>query len=263
MTAALTGSRVLVTGATQNIGRGIADAFAAAGAHVAILARDGHRATEVAEELKAKYAVPTIGVSADVRDEAAVNAAMVQVTDAFGGLDVVVNNAGHTLYKSVEGQTLAEWDFIMDVSVKGSLLCIRAALPHLKASGNGVILFTSGINTVRALDMYSAATASRGALNALTVQLSCELAPWNIRVNTVQLGPTGTPTGSNDMEGRTEEYDYIPLRRIGRPDDVGSAMVFLASPKASYITGIVLPVDGGLSAAIPGYNNQPHAEAVS
>jgi len=254
---------VLVTGATQNIGLGIAQAFAAEGANVAVLSRTLERTQEAAAELEQKFGIRSLGVAADVRNEAEVSAAVATVERELGGIDVLVNNAGHTLYKSVDGQSLPEWDFVMDVTVKGSLLCIRAALPALKRSGSGSILFTSGINTVRALDMYSAASASRGALNALTVQLSCELAPWNIRVNTVQIGPTGTPTGSDEMEGRDAEYDYIPLRRIGRPEDVGNAMVFLASQRASYVTGVIFPLDGGLTAAIPGYANQPHADAVS
>ena len=263
MPSDLSGKSVLVTGGTQNIGLGIVEAFAAAGANVAVLSRTLERSEQVASDMAAKFGVRAIGVAADVRDEEVVNAAVAEVGRSFGGLDALVNNAGHTLYKSVDGQTLEEWDFIMDVSVRGSLLCIRAALPHLKRSGSGTILFTSGINTVRALDKYSAASASRGALNALTVQLSCELAPWNIRVNAVQLGPTGTPTGTDQMEGRDPEYGYIPLRRIGWPEDVGNAMVFLASPQASYLTGVILPLDGGLAAVIPGFENQPHAEAVS
>ena len=265
MTTALGGPglRVLVTGGTQNIGLGIAEAFASSGASVAVLSRQADQAKLVADDLADRFAVTTAAVTADVRDEAAVGAAVAEVGQRLGGLDVLVNNAGHTLFKSIDGQTLEEWDTVMDVSVRGSLLCIRAALPMLKESGRASILFTSGVNAVRALDKYSAASASRGALHSLTVELACELAPWNIRVNTVQLGPTGTPTGSDQMEGRPEEFDYIPLRRIGWPQDVGNAMAFLASPRAAYITGVVLPVDGGLSAAIPGYINQPHADAVS
>ena len=118
----------------------------------------------------------TAAVAADVRDEATVSAAIAEAGERLGGLDVLVNNAGHTLFKSIDDQTLEEWDTVMDVSVRGSLLCIRAVLPMLKDSGRASILFTSGVNAVRALDKYSAASASRGALHSLTIELACELA---------------------------------------------------------------------------------------
>jgi NAD(P)-dependent dehydrogenase (short-subunit alcohol dehydrogenase family) len=262
------GKVVLVTGATQNVGLGVARAFAGGGASVVVNSRDLARSEAVAKQLEQETGAATLGVAADVTDEADVAAMVGQVADRFGRLDVLVNNAGRTLFKPIDVQTLAEWDAVMDLTVRGSLLCIRACLPLLKTAGaeqrgGPSILFTSAINAARALDDYSAASASRGAINSLTIELAGELAAFGIRVNAVQIGPTGTPTGSDEMEGRPEEMAVIPLKRIGWPDDVGHAMVFLASERASYLTGVVLPLDGGLSAVLAGYGSFTHAASAS
>src|SRR3989337_3415323 len=133
----------------------------------------------------------------------------------------------------------------MTINWSGYFLCIQHAGKMMKEQGSGVIINISAGSGERSSPGGAAYSVSKGAINSLTRQAAVDLAPYNIRVNGIISGLVGTPIGKKEMSGRKSEYDSIPLRRIGQPEEVAEAALFLASEKSSYITNAILPVDGG------------------
>lgn len=229
----------LVTGSTHNIGLGIARVFAREGAKVIVHSRHEEDAKRVADDLSGDY------LTADVENADDVDALFRRVRDRHRTLDILVNSVAHSSKSGILETSLEEWNRILTVNLTGYFLCIRHAAEIMKNSGGGSIINISAGSGERASPGTAAYSVSKGAINALTRQAAVELAPHNIRVNGIISGIVGTPIGRRDMGNRKPEYDAIPLRRIGRPDEVAEAAVFLASEKASYITNTILPVDGG------------------
>lgn len=245
---ALENKVALVTGASRGIGRAIALALARAGANVAINYRTGaDPAAAVAADIEA-LGRRAITVGADVRDPDAVTRMVATVRETLGGLHVLVNNAG------VAGPgLLAEisddaWDWMIDVNLKGTFLCCRAAVPHLLASGGGSIVnISSNAGQTGGTPHQVAYAASKAGLFGLTKALARELAGQRIRVNCV--APTSVATemvGERSPDEIAERTRSIPLGRFGQPDEVAQAVVFLANDEtASFITGQTLFVNGG------------------
>lgn len=244
------GQRVLVTGAARGIGRAISEAFAADGASV--VATD----VNLAElEALAASTAPARGGSIttavlDVRDEAGI-ARLAE----DGGFDVFVHVAGGVLGQKrqpVEAVPPADWDAIYDVNVRGAFMVARALVPAMKAKGAGKMVFiSSGAGLGVSLTGIQAYASAKAALISLARQLAHELGPFGINVNAVAPGFLRT---SPDYERQWASYgeagqqamlESIPLRRIGQPDDISNAVLFLASPFASWITGQTLSVSGG------------------
>ena len=245
----LAGKVALVTGAASGFGRGIARVFAREGARVAVLDLHGEGAKAVAAEL----GPAAIGVTCDVADGAAVRAAVEATLQAFGRLDVVVNNAGisHRNRPMLEiGE--AEYDRVFAVNVKSIYHMTQATLPVLRRQGPGGVILnvgsTAGIRPRPGLTWYN---ASKGAVNLLSKSMAVELAPEGIRVNCIApvIGETAlleTFMGVPDTpENRARFIATIPLGRMSRPDDVAEAALYLVSDRASLVTGVVLEVDGG------------------
>jgi NAD(P)-dependent dehydrogenase (short-subunit alcohol dehydrogenase family) len=235
----------LVTGSTHNIGLGIARAFAREGAKVIVHSRHEEDAKKIAGEIRGDYFV------ADVAQPEQVAALFDHILKQHGRLDILVNSVAHSTSGGVLEVSLDEWNRIMTINLTGYFLCIQHAGKIMKEKGGGAIINISAGSGERSSPGGAAYSVSKGAINSLTRQAAVDLAPY-IRVNGIISGLVGTPIGQKDMGSRKPEYDMIPLRRIGQPEDVAEAAVFLASDKASYITNTILPVDGGRLNAMTG-----------
>ncbi|PSM40426.1 oxidoreductase [Streptomyces dioscori] len=238
---------VLITAAGQGIGEATAHRFAAEGANVLVTDRDATRAKRVADAIEAAggTAVP---YACDVADPAAVDAAVTTAVDSFGRLDVLVNNAYacHTDPASFEEHEDGPWYEDFEITLHGAYRCIRAALPHLVAAGGrGAIVNIGSVNAEQHFGSH-AYSAAKAALASLTRTVAVESAPRGVRVNLVEPGTIRT----NAWDGRGEFLEraaaHYPLGRVGEPADIASAVAFLASADAAWITGVTLPVDGGL-----------------
>ena len=241
--AKLEGKVALITGAAVGLGEGIAEVYAKYGAKLVLAAR-GARVLEFAEELRAA-GYEAIGVRTDVTDKESVLNLVKNALDTYGTIDVLVNNAGVSESTPFTEYTEETFDKVMDLNVKGVFNATRAASECMIAKGNGVILSTSSMVSIYGQPSGFAYPASKFAVNSLTVSLARELGPKGIRVNAVAPGITLTDM----MKAVPKEVidpliKQIPLRRLGQPEDIANAFVFLASDEASYITGVVLSVDG-------------------
>jgi 3-oxoacyl-[acyl-carrier protein] reductase len=229
----------LVTGSTHNIGLAIVRAFAREGATVIAHSRHAEDAKRVAEETHGDY------FAADVARAEEVARLFDHIRNRHGRLDILVNGVAHSAKAGVLETTLEEWNRILTVNLTGYFLCIQHAAKLMKSHGGGSIINISAGSGERSSPGGAAYSVSKGAINSLTRQAAVDLAPFNIRVNGLISGLVGTPIGQKDMGARKPEYDIIPLRRIGKPEEVAEAALFLASDKAGYITNAILPVDGG------------------
>ena len=229
----------LVTGSTHNIGLGIARAFAREGAKVIVHSRHEEDAKKIAGEIRGDY------FTADVAIPVQIAAMFDHIRKQHGRLDILVNSVAHSTTGGVLDVSLDDWNQIMTINLTGYFLCIQHAGKMMREQACGAIINISAGSGERSSPGGAAYSVSKGAINSLTRQAAADLAPYNIRVNGIISGLVGTPMGQKDMGNRKPEYDMIPLRRIGQPEDVAEAAVFLASDKASYITNTILPVDGG------------------
>ena len=237
----------IVTGAGQGFGLGIAETFAREGAHVACLDFDAAKAEAAAAALGA----PAIAVHADVSKPLDVQRAVAETVKAFGGLDILINNAGtsHRNRPMLE-ITPEEIDRIFGVNVKGIVMLSQAAIPHMRARGGGVIVnigSTAGLRPRPGLTVYN---ASKGAVHILTKSMAVEFAPDKIRV--VALAPVAGETpllatflGEDTPERRAAFRATVPLGRFSTPQDLANSALFLSSDEAAFLTGVVMEVDGG------------------
>ncbi|MGH1587033.1 SDR family NAD(P)-dependent oxidoreductase [Methylobacterium phyllosphaerae] len=237
----------LVTGAARGIGLATATRFLAEGWTVALLDIDGPGVEAAAARLDRPEAV--LAVTADVSDPEAVAAAMRQVSERFGRLDALVNNAGIAIFKPLMLTTFADWSRVLAVNLSGPFLCTQAAVPLLSERGGSVVNITS-ISGLRASTLRTAYGTSKAALAQLTKQQAVELAQHGIRVNAVAPGPVDTAMAKavHSPEIRADYHDAVPLGRYGLESELAEAIVFLCSDRASFVTGQQLAVDGGFEA---------------
>jgi 3-oxoacyl-[acyl-carrier protein] reductase len=239
----LGGRTALVTGSTRGIGRAIADTLAGAGARVAIVGRDAGRAEDVARTVGRGAA----GFACDVADIASMTALVENVEKAFGQIDILVNNAGLTRDNILFRLKDDDWDAVLDANLRGAFVAIRAASRGMMKRRWGRIINIASVVGIIGNKGQANYAASKAGLIGLTKSVAKELASRNILINAVAPGFIETDmTAAMTPEARETLSEQIPLERLGTPNDVAAVVAFLASDLASYITGQVLVVDGGL-----------------
>ena len=259
MSTELPGKVCVVTGAGSGIGRATALEMSARGAKVVVSDHDADTVADTAERVRgAGGAVEP--VVADVTSTEQVEALMARAVEVYGRIDVLHNNAGvhETAFAdATSSETLTEdaWDRVMDVNVKGTWRCARAAFPHLRSGGGGVILNSCSVVAFQAFPMGPAYCASKGAIMSLTRSMATDWAPYKIRVNSYAPGVIETPflagyfEAADDADAaRDAMLSSHLIKRLGQAEDIAKVVCFLASDDASFITGSCYTVDGGLLA---------------
>ena len=249
----LQGKTALVTGASRNIGRAIAIAFAAEGADLVLNTRSNREELDgVAAECR-KHGVRVSALLADVGDAAAVDAMVAQAQAEVGPIDVLVCNAAIRPHKAITDTSIEEWHRVMAVNLHAAFYLARAVVPAMKERRRGSIIALGGQSSLTSRPNTSAVTTSKTGLLGLVRALAAELGPWGIRANMVAPGYIDTerryaewyPEFRQAPPTAPAELEKIPLRRLGRPEDIADACAFLASDASAYVTGDVLRVMGG------------------
>ena len=246
----LTGKAVIVTGATSGIGRAAARAFAEHGAHVLLVGRDRDALTEVERSLAASPG-QAVACAADVTDEQAPGLIVGAAVRGFGGVDVLVNAAGIIATGTLEHTDDVLWDQMMAVNVRAPFRLMREARPHL-IDRRGAVVNVSSVNGLRAFSGVLAYCVSKAAVDHLTRCAALEFAPLGVRVNAVNPGVTVTNLHRRSGMGESQYAAFLerskethPLGRPGRPEEVASLILYLASDQAEWMTGETIPIDGG------------------
>jgi 3-oxoacyl-[acyl-carrier protein] reductase len=243
----LEGKIALVTGGSRGIGAAIAKRLAAEGASVAITYSKGtDAAASVVKAIEGAGGKAT-AIQADAVDAEAIKGAVEKTVAAFGGLDVLVNNAGTAIPKTFEETTLEEMDRMFEINVRGTLVATQAALKHME-SGGRIIMIGSCVGERTLTPGLVAYSATKGAVKMFTQGLSREVGSRGITVNNVQPGPIDTDLNPAAGEWAAPQKAVTALGRYGDVDEVAALVAFVASPESSYITGANLTVDGGTNA---------------
>ncbi|MBW8012745.1 MAG: glucose 1-dehydrogenase [Chloroflexi bacterium] len=248
----LEGKIAIITGGSRGIGRSIALGYANAGADVVIVSRTQEDVERVAEEAEA-FGARSLGLPVDVTNSTSVRQMTEKILDTFGRIDVLVNNAGISpVYTNVLKVKEEDWDRIIDVNLKAPFLCCQAVGRAMVEQNEGKVINIASVGATTGLPKFIAYCASKGGLVQITRVLASEWATNNIQVNAIAPGYVETDMTSGLDETPWLKEDIIqrtPMERLAQPDEVVGAAIFLASQASSYITGHILYVDGGWSAA--------------
>lgn len=240
----LNGKRALVTGGSRGIGAAIALALAENGADVAFTYQNSaEKAVAVVKSIE-KTGQRAVSIQADSADPEAIERSVSEAIAALGGIDILVNSAGIGLNATIADLNLQDYQALMDINVRAPVLFTKAVIPHLTAGGR-IISIGSGLGERVPFQGVTAYAMSKAALTSFTRGLSRELGPAGVTVNLVQPGSTATDANPQDGPAADFQRGLSSLGRFGEPHEVANAVVFLASPAASAITGAILNVDGG------------------
>ena len=238
----------LVTGASRGIGRACAIALGKAGFTVAVNYNSNEAAADEVVNIIKEAGSDAMKVKANVSDLNEVKAMMREVTKTYGRLDVLVNNAGIVQDEFVLMMTPDTIDKCLDLNIKGYLYCSQQAALKMFSKKKGCIINMSSVSSKLAVPGQSVYSSTKGAVNSMTQTMAKELAPYGIRVNAVAPGFIATDMVDKLPEDKKAQYiDEIPLKRFGRPEEIGDVVAMLASDACSYLTGQVIVLDGGLS----------------
>jgi len=252
----LSGQVALITGGNRGIGKAIAEVFAQAGAKLALVARTANLLEEVAAEIRQTHPAQqqaeapqqlVLTFPADIADETQVNQVVQEIVDTWGRVDILVNNAGLISFGPITQIDPSDWQRVIDVNLTGAYLCSRAVAPLMEQQKSGRIINIASISAqtggVSGGVHYA---ASKGGMISMTKTLARDLASFGVTVNAIAPGQIDADPNLLTSEARQHVESLIPLGRLGKPEEIAYACLFLASPMAAYITGTTLNVNGGI-----------------
>jgi NAD(P)-dependent dehydrogenase (short-subunit alcohol dehydrogenase family) len=245
------GKVAIVTGGSRGLGKQMAGALAEAGADVAICSRSADEVAAVAKELAAAHGTDCRGYCCDVTDAAQVHTLVEQVIDAYGQIDVLINNAGINIRGPIDELSQEEFLEVQRINVTGPWLMCRAVAPHMKARSYGRVINMGSTLSLIAIPNRTPYCTSKGGILQLTRALAVEWAPHNITVNAILPGPFATEMNQSlldDPEAYQSFVSLIPLGRWGELEEIGGLALFLASDASSFCTGATITIDGGWTA---------------
>ncbi|HXG63168.1 MAG TPA: 3-oxoacyl-ACP reductase family protein [Planctomycetota bacterium] len=247
----LDGKTAWVTGGARGLGREMAEALASAGAALIVTSRSAASAEAAARDLAGRHKIRALGLGADVTRAEDVRSVVERAEREFGGIDILVNNAGINVRKPTVELSPEEWNSVLETNLTGAFVCTKATAPGMIRKRWGRIIHVSSILGLVGVAGRPAYAASKGGLILLARTQALELAPHGVTVNALCPGPFPTDMNKPLLEDPAKYRDFaarIPLGRWGELSEIHGAVIFLASPAASFVTGIALPVDGGWTA---------------
>lgn len=250
----LKGQVAIVTGSARGIGKAIALRFAREGACVVVQDLKEVEANEVVREIREDLGTESIFIKGDISLEGDIKNIVEKTISEFGRIDILVNNAGISLMRKIPEATVADWDRLNNVNLRGVWLCIREIVPHMMKQKYGKIVNIASVSGLVGYKWESIYCATKGGVINMTRELAVELCEHNINVNCICPGITDTPIylevnyPLDDPKNLEETLRAIPAKRIGKPEDIAGAAFFLVSEDASYVMGQILAVDGGYTA---------------